>query len=271
MPRPRLELPMTMDDFRIMPHRLGYKHEYWDGKARLSFSHSAIVYWRRATDILIEPSARVIVADDTYEVTSPVAADRDDLIDLHLRAFDDSLDYLGYPEEVYRTSIAKDIDHFLGRKSSGDVSWLNDSSVVRFGRKIVGAALLAPTHFPQRGVTLQPVMTHPDHVRRGLATGLLRRTVDRLSRGGVPELLSSSSLGNPASLAWHRAMGFEEVPHSATTGHRAMHHRWMAGHHEAAGRDVEARRHRELAAGQSALHRRLREEELEAFRSHRDE
>ena len=112
-------------------------------------------------------------------------------------------------------------------------------------------------------------MTHPDHVRRGLATALLRRTLDLLSRGGVLELLSGSSLSNPASMAWHRAMGFEEVPHSTTAGHRAMHHRWMAGHHEAAGRDVEAQRHRELAARQSALHQRLREEELEAFRSRR--
>ena len=117
MPRPRLELPMTIDDFRTMPHRLGYKHEFWDGKARLSFSHSAIACWRRATDDPIEHSALVIATDDAYEMTSPAAADRDDLIDLHLRAFDDSLDYLGYPEEVYRTSIAKDIDHFLGPAS----------------------------------------------------------------------------------------------------------------------------------------------------------
>jgi len=43
MPRPHLDLPMSIDEFHVMKHRLGWKHEYWDGVARLSPQSTAII------------------------------------------------------------------------------------------------------------------------------------------------------------------------------------------------------------------------------------
>jgi hypothetical protein len=47
MPRPRLVLPMSVEEFEQMEHRLGWKHEYWGGAARLSTQETAIVAFQR--------------------------------------------------------------------------------------------------------------------------------------------------------------------------------------------------------------------------------
>lgn len=60
--------------------------------------------------------------------------------------------------------------------------------------------------------TVQTVVVHPDHRRRGLAQALLDAAVARLAAAGVTRL-EAWTRDDPGTLAWYRAMGFAEDGH----------------------------------------------------------
>lgn len=51
MPRPHLVVPMSIEEFEHMEHRLGWKHEYWDGAAQLSTQETAVVSFQRPVGV----------------------------------------------------------------------------------------------------------------------------------------------------------------------------------------------------------------------------
>ncbi len=67
---------------------------------------------------------------------------------------------------------------------------------------------------PEAGVgEFEPVGTHPDHRRRGLARALLRAGLGVLRRAGARGALVFSRTSNEASEGLYRSVGFEAVTH----------------------------------------------------------
>ena len=50
MPRPNPFLSLSADEFHVMPHLLGWEHEYWDGAPRLSPSKFAVADFELTVD-----------------------------------------------------------------------------------------------------------------------------------------------------------------------------------------------------------------------------
>ena len=99
MPRPHLVLPMPVEEFEHMEHRLGWKHEYWDGAAQLSTQETAVVSFQRPVGAagLSRPPLR------EGEQFRPVRAeDESGLAELFILAFDDAVEFAGWPDDVYR-------------------------------------------------------------------------------------------------------------------------------------------------------------------------
>ncbi|MEO8269075.1 MAG: GNAT family N-acetyltransferase, partial [Aureliella sp.] len=117
------------------------------------------------------------------------------------------------------------------------------------------------------GLVVQPIMVAAEYQRHGLGRCLLGAVRIALAEDDRDYLNSRCHLGNADSMAWHRAVGFEEQPSLFSASHRAHHHRWMAGHHAAAGRELESFYHAELAEAYAQL--RAACEQIQRGKHHR--
>ena len=233
MPSEPLVLPMPIEAYRTMAHRLGWKHEYWDGAARLIPSESAIVVWELDLAGRIDPGRTRAARSEPRPDESPPAAigtapreatpdDRDALVELFVAAFDDGPEYCGYPDEAYRRDAVRTAD------GGGRVRVMDGGP----DGTLLGAIVVSE----RDGLaTVEPVMVAPGARRRGVASALLRAAIGAEAALGTVRLRSHSHLANAPSVAWHAARGFVEVPFRSTTAARLTHARWMVGHHERAG------------------------------------
>ena len=112
MPRPRPVLPMSMDEFDHMPHWLGWKHEYWDGAAQLSPQETAVVALQRRVEVM---ESRVVLAEGE-ELRQVRAEDEAALVELFQLAFDDAVEYAGWPQHSFREEARDSVGVFFGRK-----------------------------------------------------------------------------------------------------------------------------------------------------------
>src|SRR5262245_18062311 len=109
MPLPRPVLPMTIEEFEHMEHRLGWKHEYWDGAAQLSTQETAVAAIQREVAL---PTSRTPLRQD--ELLRPVRADdQSRLFDLFVLAFDEAVEYAGWPDRSYRRDARDSIATFF--------------------------------------------------------------------------------------------------------------------------------------------------------------
>lgn len=243
MPLPLPVIPMPVDDFHTMRHRLGWKHEYWDGAARLSPSHIAVTTFSRP---LSQRSAPQPCLETDYEIQPVTPAGEDAIVDLYVRAFESAVEFAGYSDDLYRDTLKIDVARFFEGtlQRNHNRAAVEHSYVVRHTSGIVAALLVRI-----KGETpcIEPVMVDPGCQRRGLGTALLNRTVESLHAVGFSTIQSHCHLANKSSLAWHRKNGFEESPNHLAACHYHEHYRRLAIHHHAAGRSAEAAKMEGLA------------------------
>jgi GNAT superfamily N-acetyltransferase len=237
---------MPVEEFEHMEHRLGWKHEYWDGAAQLSTQETAVVAFRRAVEApgASRPPLRA------GEHLRPVrAADEPALAELFRLAFDDAVEFAGYPDDIYRRDARDSIASFFGKPTERPhrtraPGRLEASFVVAVGEQPLAAVLVRSI---RRGPILEPIMVHPAHQRRGLGTAVLAATLDALNADRSETLYSQCHLGNPGSLAWHQKNGFQEIPNYFAAAHRWRHFAWLADRCEYLGQPDQAAAMRHVA------------------------
>jgi GNAT superfamily N-acetyltransferase len=258
MPRPHLVLPMSIEEFEHMEHRLGWKHEYWDGAAQLSTQESAVVSFQRPVSAsgTFPPQLR-----DGEQLRSIQIEDDPGLAELFIRAFDDAVEFAGWPEDAYLESAQDSIASFLGKPiqrphRSRPPGRRDASFLVARGEQILAAVLVRSV---RQGPIIEPIMVQPAHQRRGLATALLFASLTSLNAGGAATLYSRCHLGNAASLAWHEKNGFQEIPNYFAAMHRWHHFAWLADHFEYERQPEQACTMRQLAQQWEAIVQKLDE------------
>ena len=184
MPRPQLVLPMSIEEFEYMEHRLGWKHEYWDGAAQLSTQETAVVSWQRpvsASGVSRPPHCE-------GEQLRPVRAEDElSLAELFILTFDDAVEFAGWPADVYRQDARDNIASFFGkptqRRHHGRSPGRPEASFLfASGEQLLAAVLVRSI---RRGPIIEPIMVHPAHQRRGLATTLLSASIHALNACGA--------------------------------------------------------------------------------------
>jgi len=249
---------MSIEDFEHMEHRLGWKHEYWDGAARLSTQETAVVSLQRPVDAsdVSHPPVR------GGERLRPVRVeDEPGLAELFILAFDDAVEFAGWPEDIYRQHAQDTVASFFGkpaqrRHHSGTPGRRDTSFLVTCGEQLLAAVLIRSI---RRGSILEPIMVHPAHQRRGLATALLSASSQALNTCGATTLYSRCHLGNAASLAWHEKNGFQELPSYFAAVHRWRHFAWLTNHFEHTRQPDQAARMRQRAQHWEAVVQELEE------------
>lgn len=183
---------------RTVPFRPGWKREYYDGKVHLRPSWVTIDYSLKLTQRPERP---------THGLRMCEATDRAQLIDAFIDSFCYAPEYACDSMKSYRKKAAEYVDGYFG-SVRGERSPC--STVLEIEGQIVAAALvkLRPTLPP----LLDCLFVRPACFRRGYATIVAARAVNRLVAHGQPILRSGAMLANEASIAWHRSFGFLERP-----------------------------------------------------------
>ena len=276
MPSELPVIPISYDEFETMPHRLGWKHEYWEGAARLSPASTAIakytlsVFSQNKIDTIgesifhckqpriqgcdsgtpdVDSKANLSPSSDGHTVRLAYRSDTPELIELFKRAFEDSIVYCGYSDRAYdeeaRRTISLEKAHILIAEQQGS---------------IIGAIKLRLPESQEatNAAIIEPIMVEPATQRQGVARELLRWGVALLASLEVPTLHSHCHLGNTPSLCWHeKHEGFVGVEDRFSLNARKYHHISMVKHYESCGNKAAAELARQRVAYYSQQEERL--------------
>lgn len=212
--------PIPFEEFELLPRRLGWKYEYWDGQAHLSprdQSVSVVLPVRPATATgrrSVQSGGRTLLTTGEPIRLGPAMPDgQRELVSAYIRAFRDSIEFCDWPEERIEEQARQDLEGFFaGRRGKPlDASRVALDVAAGSGEpRALGAALLLEVA-PQTAL-LDLLFVVPGRQRRGLATALVSDAAEGLFRHGFRRFESRYHLGNEASRAWHLRFGFVDEP-----------------------------------------------------------
>lgn len=183
---------------RTIPVRPGWKREYYGGMARVRPSWTKVTF---ELDLAPRPV-------HTVRGLRPVApGDAPGLIAAFLDSFRFAPEYADYPMRGFRAKAAEYVKGFFGDVRG---AWSPASTVAVRGGHVVAAALIKDR--TPKPPLLDCVFVRPACFRHGLATAVAARAVNDLAATRFTTLRSSAMLANEASIDWHTAFGFRELP-----------------------------------------------------------
>jgi ribosomal protein S18 acetylase RimI-like enzyme len=190
---------MSFETFeRTIPIRPGWKREYYDGMAHVRPSWAQVTF---ELSLAPRPAPRVqglrrLRRDDAPE-----------LLTAFLDSFRVAPEYADYPMRAFRKKAAEYVTGFFGdiRGTSSSAS-----TVVTRDGQIVAAALVKDRD--AKPPLLDCLLVRPACFRQGLARAATASAVNALAAAGFLTLRSTAMLANEASIAWHTAFGFRELP-----------------------------------------------------------
>jgi RimJ/RimL family protein N-acetyltransferase len=193
-------IPMTIEEFRRVPRKLGWKYEYWDGQTHISPSHQIVT-------VSIEVKPRAVTS--LCQLRAVNQADAPHLSAIYFVAFSNTIEYCDWkPEEIQETAREDVHDFFAGKR--GKPHPASRIAVAPDEDSVVGAALIVEN---EDGTPFLDILfVTPEWQHQGVGTALVSSAINELYQAGVKRLESSYMLGNEESQAWHRKFGFVEVP-----------------------------------------------------------
>ncbi len=225
-------IPMSSDEFHTMPWKLGWKHEYWDGAAHISPSHTAIATVKVTVGPrLVKPPCplRPVTVEDIL-LLQPA----------YLDAFTDTIDHCDYTVEQIVEAAARNLQSYFAGKRGAPLA----VSQIALAPDQAEPTAIGVANVVEKGngaAFLDLLFVAPAWQGRGVATALVGAILNELHARQKPTLTSRYMLGNAASRAWHQRFGFTEEVDLFLIRHYYYHaqHEWER--HEALGDLDEAR------------------------------
>lgn len=183
---------------RTVPFRPGWKREYYGGMARVRPS------W---TTVTFEIDLGVCEAPRIRGLRPAAPDDATEMIAAFLDSFRFAPEYADYPMRGFRRKAAEYVKGFFGDIRG---TWSRCSTVVVRGGSIAAAALIKDR--TPKPPLLDCIFVRPRYFRQRLASAVAAYAVNELAAAGFKTLRSSAMLANEASVAWHTAFGFRELP-----------------------------------------------------------
>jgi GNAT superfamily N-acetyltransferase len=229
---PRLELPITFEQFRQLPRNAAYKYEYYQGAAWLNprprYFHALLDLeaWAAQTTEGASPTARLRpVRPEDWEEVAPLFA----------AAFERQQPFSGLEQAARVQAAHKSLAH---TRSGGDGPWIESASFLATesqGAATVGGILVTllpdvdPTAWhafhwkeppPPDALArrlgrphLTWIFVSPLCAGQGIGTLLLSAAVRALVALGYKQLASTFLIGNDSSMLWHWRNGFRLLAH----------------------------------------------------------
>ena len=197
-------IQMSWEEFELMPIKLGWKHEYWDGQAHIS------PRWQSVTATCPVQQRNVHAPCTMRPVTEQ---DEQQLITGYVEAFRDAFDFCDWDLEKIQTAARDDIRKIFSEQRGRFLAASRiavETPSVTDKEKIIGAALI--TESEGQPPLLDVLFVVPHWHRKGIATALVSAASNALYSSQVKTLESRYLLGNEESRSWHQRFGFTEEP-----------------------------------------------------------
>jgi L-amino acid N-acyltransferase YncA len=199
-------IPMSREEFHLLPFELGWKQEYCDGVAHFT---------PRMCVVHASTPAQPRMAMTSVGMRPVQESDEAELVRCFQEAFADTFEYCDEEQEQIEAAARQCIRHFFKGlfhrclpASHVAVAPLDD---VEAGA-IIGAALVISQTKEKDWALLDMIFVAPAWHRRGVATALTSAALNELHASGWRALVSRYQMGNEASRAWHRRFGFVDEP-----------------------------------------------------------
>ncbi|MGB7416946.1 MAG: GNAT family N-acetyltransferase, partial [Thermosynechococcaceae cyanobacterium] len=162
---------MTWQEYEVMPWRLGWKHEYFNGMAHLTPRQQSVL-------TIVEVNTRHL-SPTPCEIRAVVPADADELKRLFFEVFHDSVEYCDYPKKDIQQSAERCIDAYF---ESEQASGLGMSRVAIASQSassdLIGAALVIKQE--ERPPLLRLLCIAAPWQRQGIATRMVATVLNGL-------------------------------------------------------------------------------------------
>ncbi len=193
-------VPMSVEEFKMMPYPFGWKAEYWDNQAHLTPREYIV-----ETKLDLEPRAstksfNLMFADPSF---------KDQMVETFFETFQDSVEFCEWPADHFRSHAKKNINNYF----DGERGQPLPVSVVVMcpsGNQITGLALFLENR--EGHAELDLLYVTPQYQGTGMATEMVTSAANKLYENGVRELRSAYHICNERSRAWQHKFGFEEIP-----------------------------------------------------------
>jgi GNAT superfamily N-acetyltransferase len=232
---PTIKLPLTPEQFRLLPRNSAYRYEYLDGYAHLTPRGR---HYHAVLDL------RPLTVEEPVTLAPIREEDVPDLEKLFAAAFR-SIQPFGSLDDETRLKAAQEA--LQRTRSGGDGPWIEWASfVAREGDAPLGAIWITllpvgdPTDWDSYYWRDEPpddciarrlgkphvtwIFVDPGVAGRGWGTALLAAAVQALLERGFTQLLSTFLAGNDSSMLWHWRNGFQLLSHP--NSYRLMQRRW---------------------------------------------
>lgn len=224
---PSLTLPLTPEQFRLLPRHSAYRFEYLDGQAHLSPRP-------RHYHALLDLTAVALEAERRLRVRPAVPADTPELERVFAAAFDRVQPFGGLEDDKRREAARTCLQRTL---TGGDGPLIEAACFVALEEDgaAVGAVFVTllpdgdPCDWDSYGWRTPPppdavarrlgrphltwIFVEPLSAGQGAGTTLLAAAVRALLRLGFRELASTFLRGNDSSMLWHWRNGFRLLPY----------------------------------------------------------
>jgi GNAT superfamily N-acetyltransferase len=195
-------ISMTWQEYELLPLKLGWKYEYWDGQTHISPRHNVV-----SVSVALQPRP----IRSPWVLRPVITTDEPELIAAYIAAYSDTIDFCDWEANRIEAAAQKDIGDFLAGKRGNPLpaSCVAVASHPETGNEIIiGAALIiAPG---EAAPLLDMLFVLPEWHRKGIATTMVSAALNKLYRSGGETLASRYVLGNEESRAWHQRFGFVE-------------------------------------------------------------
>jgi GNAT superfamily N-acetyltransferase len=166
---------------------------------------------------------------------------KEQMIEIFLEAFEDSVEFCDWSLDSFHTHVRKNINNYF-QGVRGKPHPVSRMALEPNSTRLIGLALFVenkaesfrsglscrncmggfPAHIAplptmettqaQERVELDLLLVKPSHQRMGIATQMVASAINSLDEDGINELRSGYHICNEGSRAWHRKLGFEDIP-----------------------------------------------------------
>ncbi len=167
---------MTWQEYELLPMKLGWKYEYWDGQTHVSPRHNVV-------SVSVAIQLRPIRS--SWVLRPVITTDELELMAAYIAAYSDTIDFCDWEARQIEAAARKDIGDFLAGKRGTPlpVSCVAVASHPETGNEIINGAALVIAQgeaTPLRDM----VFVLPEWHRKGIATTMVSAVLNRLHRSG---------------------------------------------------------------------------------------
>lgn len=249
-----LKIPITYEEYELMEWKFGWKHEYWDGFARLS---------PRYNGVLVKLPIEKRELETTIKIRAVTKQDFEQLVGAFYDAFVDTVEYCNRFKRDVKESARRNVrDFFAGERGIPHLNLSKAAVSPRNKNRIVGAALISKYKY---GFKNEILFVRPKYQNKRIGTALVSSVLSDLHDKKEKIFWSEYHVCNEQSAAWHKKFDFVEEPDITVARMRYRYFQHEVWRHERIGEKEKAKKFKPLLKKAEAELKRLEKLEEKDF------